>query len=172
MEVGFWHANKEIHTPSGGGEPVSLIFVIGDARANTKEQILSLKYQCPTPVDSSMTDEEAYNQYGYQREWNDNLQAKYGPSETWNEQLDKIKRFEDEDGFKVQVQSFYVDDNNKIDTKLDDFYSKLRVNNTMKDNGRLLNLKNPKSLVESLSVYTMKMIADKNPDGGDKEKLL
>jgi hypothetical protein len=42
----------------------------------------------------------------------------------------------------------------------------------MKDNGRLLNLKNPKSLVESLSVYTMKMIADKNPDGGDKEKLL
>jgi hypothetical protein len=47
MEVAFWHAKKEIYTPSDGREPVSLIFVIGDATSNTKEEILRIKYNCP-----------------------------------------------------------------------------------------------------------------------------
>ena len=55
-----------------------------------------------------MTDEEAKDKFGYKGEWNDDLQAKYGPSYTWDTQLDKIKNFEDEDGFKIPVQSFYV----------------------------------------------------------------
>ena len=33
---------------------------------------------------------------------------------------------------------------------------------------RLLNLNNKESLVDSLSVDTMEMIAGKNPEGGDK----
>jgi hypothetical protein len=56
MEVAFWHANKEIYTPSDGGEPVSLIFVIGDAPANTKQEILSRKYNIGSSVNPSMTD--------------------------------------------------------------------------------------------------------------------
>lgn len=36
MEIAFWHANKEINSPSDGGEPVSLIFVMGDIPSNTK----------------------------------------------------------------------------------------------------------------------------------------
>lgn len=50
-----------------------------------------------------MTDEEAKGKYGYNVGWNDNLQAKYGESTTWDTQLDKIKRFEGEDGFKIPV---------------------------------------------------------------------
>jgi hypothetical protein len=46
------------------------------------------------------------------------------------------------------------------------------VNNSLKDNGRLLNLKEPQGLVQSLCVYTMNMIAEKNPEGGNKEQLL
>ena len=95
MEVAFWHANKEIYTPSDGGEPVSLIFVIGDIPSNTKQEILRLKYNCPVSVDSCMTDEGAKDKYGYKNDWNDDLQAKYGPSTTWDSQLDQIKSFED-----------------------------------------------------------------------------
>ncbi len=54
---------------------------------------------------------------------------------------------------------------------MEKFYSKLRVNNTLQDKGRLLNLKNKQSLVVSLCVYTMNMIGDKNPEGGDKLML-
>jgi hypothetical protein len=56
MEVAFWHACKEIFTPSDGDEPVSLIFVIGDAQSNTKQEILSRKYNCSSSVNPSMTD--------------------------------------------------------------------------------------------------------------------
>jgi hypothetical protein len=56
MEVAFWHANKEIYTPSDRGEPVSLIFVIGDAISNTKVDILENKYNCNSSVNPSMTD--------------------------------------------------------------------------------------------------------------------
>ena len=39
------------------------------------------------------------------------------------------------------------------------------------DKGRLLNLNNKQSLVMSLCVYTMNMIADKNPEGGNQIML-
>jgi hypothetical protein len=55
-----------------------------------------------------MKDEEARSKYGYKETWNESLQAQYGESATWDTQLDKIKKFEDEDGFKIPVQSFYV----------------------------------------------------------------
>jgi hypothetical protein len=77
--------------------------VIGDIPSNTKEEILRLKYKSPKSVNPSMTDEEAKGKYGYNVGWNDNLQAKYGESTTWDTQLDKIKRFEGEDGFKIPV---------------------------------------------------------------------
>jgi hypothetical protein len=95
MEIAFLHANKEIETPSDGGEPVSLIFVIGDIPSNTKQEILRLKYKSPISVNPSMTDEEARSKYGYNGGWNESLQAKYGESTTWDYQHDKIKRFED-----------------------------------------------------------------------------
>ena len=84
MEAAFWHANNEIYTPSDGGEPVSLIFVIGDATSNSKQDILELKYNCTSSVSPSMTDEEARIKHGYRKPWNENLQAKYGPSLTWD----------------------------------------------------------------------------------------
>jgi hypothetical protein len=59
MEAAFWHANKEIYNSSDRGEPVSLIFVIGDATSNTKEDILRLKYKCNNSLNISITDEEA-----------------------------------------------------------------------------------------------------------------
>jgi hypothetical protein len=95
MEIAFLHANKEIFTPSDGGEPVSLIFVIGDIPSNTKQEILRLKYKSPSSVNPSMTDEEARSKYGYNGGWNESLQAKYGESTTWDFQHDKIKKFED-----------------------------------------------------------------------------
>jgi hypothetical protein len=79
-----------------------------------------------------MKDEEAKIKYGYNKGWNDHLQAKYGESTTWETQLDKIKRFEGDDGFKIPVQSFYVSSGNKVNTTLEEFYSKLRVNSTDK----------------------------------------
>jgi hypothetical protein len=97
---------------------VSLIFVIGDVPSNTKQEILRLKYKAPVSVNSSMTDEEARSKYGYKEEgWNESLQAQYGESTTWDAQLDKIKKFEDEDGFKISVQSFYV--SNRIHSDLE-----------------------------------------------------
>jgi hypothetical protein len=119
-----------------------------------------------------MTDEEARSKYGYNKiGWNESLQAQYGESTTWDAQLDKIKKFEDEDGFKIPVQSFYVSSSNKVNSTLEEFYSKLRVNNSLDDKGRLLNLSHRESLVLSLCVYTMNMIAEKNPDGGNKVLL-
>ena len=172
MEIAFQHANKEIYSPTDGGEPVSLIFVMGDIPSNTKQEILRLKYQSPASVNPSMTDEEARSKYGYNKiGWNESLQAQYGESTTWDAQLDKIKKFEDEDGFKIPVQSFYVSSSNKVNSTLEEFYSKLRVNNSLDDKGRLLNLSHRESLVLSLCVYTMNMIAEKNPDGGNKVLL-
>jgi hypothetical protein len=69
-----------------------------------------------------MTDEEAKNKFGYNKGWNDDLQAKYGLSTTWDTQLDMIKSFEDEDGFKIAVQSFYVSGGNKLNPTLEEFY--------------------------------------------------
>jgi hypothetical protein len=74
--------------------------------------------------------------------------------------------------FGIPVQSFYVQSENKKDKDLEVFYSNLRVNNDLDDNGRLLNLNHKESLVTSLCVYTMNMIAEKNPNGGNMEKLL
>ena len=54
---------------------------------------------------------------------------------------------------------------------MDKFYSKLRVNNTKVDDGRLLNLNNKQSLVRNLGAYTMDMIADKNPEAGNQVML-
>ena len=150
---------------------MSLIFVMGDIPSNTKQEILRLKYKSPTSVNPSMTDEEARSKYGYKEGWNESLQAQYGESTTWDAQLDKIKKFEDEDGFKIPVQSFYVSGGNTVNSTLEEFYTKLRVNNTLEDKGRLLNLKHRESLVFSLCVYTMNMIAEKNPDGGNKVLL-
>jgi hypothetical protein len=73
---------------------VSVIFVIGDIPANTKKEILKLKYKAPVSVNPSLTDQEALSKYGYREEgWNESLQAKYGESTTWDVQLDKIKLF-------------------------------------------------------------------------------
>ena len=73
---------------------MSLIFVIGDAASNTKQEILWLKYKSPKCVNPSMTDEEALSRYGYKSEgWNESLQAQYGESTTWDVELDKIKKF-------------------------------------------------------------------------------
>ena len=69
------------------------------------------------------------------------------------------------------MQSFYVSSGNNVKAPLEEFYSKLRVNNTLEDKGRLLNLSHKESLVYSLCVYTMNMIADKNPDGGNQGLL-
>jgi hypothetical protein len=90
-----------------------------------------------------MTDEEA-RKHGYTKTWNDKLQAKYGQSTTWDIQLDRIKSFQDKDGLKIPVQSFYVNDSNKRDENMEKFYSKLRANNTeaQVDDSRLLNLNN------------------------------
>ena len=91
MEVALWHANREIKTPSEGKEPVSLIFVIGDAIANpNKQTILFKKYTIKEKISPSMTDEEA-KIHGFREPWNNTLEAKYGPSKTWNEHLDEIK---------------------------------------------------------------------------------
>jgi hypothetical protein len=104
--------------------------VIGDVPSNTKQEILRLKYKSPTSVNPSLTDDEAKSKYGYKETWNDHLQAKYGDSTTWDTQLDKIKRFEGDDSFKIPVQSFYVSSGNKVNSTLEEFFSKLRVNNT------------------------------------------
>ncbi len=146
---------------------MSLIFVIGDIPSNTKQEILRLKYRSPSSVNPSTTDEEARSKYGYNGGWNESLQAKYGESTTWDAQHDKIKRFEDEDGFRIPVQSYYVSTGNRANPTLEEFYSKLRVNNELDDKGRLLNLVHKENLVLSLCIATMKKIADKNPDGGN-----
>lgn len=147
IEIALWHANNEIYSPSDGGEPVSLIFVVGDAPANTKEDILRLKYRCPETFDDSITDEKAKSLYGYNKGWSDSLQAKYGESTTWEAQLDKIRLFEDKEGFKIPVQSYYVTGDNKVNHSLEEFYSKLHVNNYLEDRGRLLKLNDKMSLV-------------------------
>ena len=165
MEIAFWHANNEIYSPSDGGEPVSIIFVVGDVPANTKEEIMRLKYRCPETFDDSITDEMAKSLYGYNKGWSDTLQAKYGESTTWEAQLEKIRSFEDKEGFKIPVKSFYVTTDNKVNHSLEDFYSKLDVNSYLEDRGRLLKLNDKMSLIYSLCVMTMNMIADKNPEG-------
>ena len=118
-----------------------------------------------------MTDEEAKNKYGYRETWNETLQNQYGNSTTWEEQLERIQKFEDADGFKIPVQSFYVSSANKHIPLLQEFYSNLRVNNAKEDKVRLLNLNHKQSLILSLCEYTIDMIADKNPDGGNKVLL-
>jgi hypothetical protein len=138
--------------------------VVGEVPANTKEDILRKKYRCPATLDASITDEKAKSLYEYNKGWSDALQAKYGESTTWEAQLDKIKSFEDKDGFKIPVQSFYVTSDNKVKYSLEEFYSKLQVNNYLDNRGRLLNLNNNMRLVYSLCVSTMNMIADKNPE--------
>ena len=165
MEIALWHSNNEIYSPSDGGEPVSLIFVVGEVPANSKEDIVRLKYRCPATLDVSITDEKAKSLYGYNQGWSDALQAKYGESTTLDAHVDKIKSFEDKDGFKIPVQSYYVTSENKVNHTLEEFYSKLRVNNNLKDNGRLLNLRNKMSLVQKLCSLTINIIADKNPEG-------
>ena len=71
---------------------MSLIFVIGDIPANTKKEILCLKYKAPWSVNPSLTDEEAKSEFGYREGgWNESLQAQYGLSTTWDVQLEKIK---------------------------------------------------------------------------------
>ena len=72
MEIAFWHANNEIEKPSDG-EPVSMIFVIGDIPSNTKQEILRLKYKCPTSVSIAMSDDDCKTRYGYNSGWNDSL---------------------------------------------------------------------------------------------------
>ena len=67
--------------------------MIGDVPSNTKQEILRLKYKCPVSVNPAITDEQAKDKFGYKEGWNDDLQAKYGPSSTWDSQLDKIKTF-------------------------------------------------------------------------------
>ena len=69
------------------------------------------------------------------------------------------------------MQSFYVSNGNRVSSTLEEFYSKLRVNNSVDDKGRLLNLNKRERLVYSLCAYTMNLIADKNPDGGNKDLL-
>ena len=43
----------------------------------------------------------------------------------------------------------------------------MRINNKPGDKGGLLDLTQKTNLVSNLCSYTMRMIADKNPDGGD-----
>lgn len=69
------------------------------------------------------------------------------------------------------MQSLYVSSDNKAKAPLEEFYSRLRVNNTLEERGRLLNLSHGENLVSSLCVYTMNMIAEKNPEGGNKVLL-
>ena len=54
-----------------------------------------------------MTDDEARRKYSYKIGWNETLKSQYGESTTLDAQLDKIKKFEDEDESKIPVQSFY-----------------------------------------------------------------
>ena len=47
----------------------------------------------------------------------------------------------------------------------------MNTNINLEDKDRLLRLKDKKILVDNLSIHTMDLIAEKNPDEGDKLKL-
>ena len=85
--------------------------------------------------------------------------------------MKNIREFVDPDGFSVPVYTFYLTNDNKPNQNLEQFYNTMRVNNQNGDKGGLLDLSKNSSLVANLCEYTMRMIADKNPDAGDAEGL-
>ena len=98
-------------------------------------------------------------------------QDKYGESYTHDYYVSKINQFTDEDGFKIPIYSYYVSNSNSVNNRLENFYSKVRINNHPDDKGGLLDLRDNYQLVHNLCKYTMLMIADKNPDGGNADGL-
>jgi hypothetical protein len=83
----------------------------------------------------------------------------------------KIEQFPGDDGIKIPIYSFYLK-NWQDEKDLKKFYGNIRINNEADDEWGLINVHEKTKIVEVLCRYTMRMIARKNPTGGNAQGLI
>ena len=179
VEIGLLHANREIYEPKDK-VPVSLIYVIGDAPANANINVVNMKKKYVNSTTDAIdnhpqltNDNIARNKFVVNKVWTDDAEIAFGTSTTWKEQLKRIKNFE-AGGVKIPIYSFYLKSSQfeKNIKQVDDFFTKIRINNEAKDDGGLIDVKDKLKLAQLFCKYTMRMIAKKNPNSGDKATLI